>query len=323
MLQPPDRRQGRSSGFTIVELLVAIAIIALLIGLLLTGIRAARGAARETQQLNNARQMFVAWSTYAMQNDDACLPGFLDTDVQSAWKVKYRNASGQQIDPVLTQTYMWRLAGFLDYNTELVLGYLSRGDESFTNSIFEDGSLSFTLPASLTGAIALPGGAAALQPEFGYNAFYLGGWWEMEGNTPTMRFMGAKHPTTGTPVAPVARTTSTITRPENMVVFCGSTFSDPRLIKEVPEGTPGAAWVAPPYLASTQVWTIGPDGDANSIQVQSANAVPLRRFNSVVYGAADGSQSKASYRELWDMSRWTNRADLPEAERLQPVHTEN
>jgi len=323
MQMSTNRRTGPASGFTLVEMLITLGIIALLMGLLLTGLRAARSAARETQQLSNIRQLYVAWSAYAMQYDDACLPGFLDTGVQTSWRVKYRNAANTVIDSQLAQTYPWRLAGYLDYNTELTIGYLDRLGETFDDGIYQGGMIPYTLPASLIGATGLAGSAAALQPEFGYNAFYLGGWWETVNGAPQMRFANAEHPTTGAQALPVARTISSITRPESMITFSAAIYSDSGVIKDVDEVTPSAAWVTPPFLAQTPIWTIGPSGDSNSISVLAPAAVPLRRYNAVIYSSADGSQRKASYKELWDMALWTNRADLPDAERLQPVHTEN
>ena len=58
----------RTHGFTIVELLVVVSIIALLIAILLPAIGKARDAARQTQSAGNLRNLAVANNTYA-----ACL----------------------------------------------------------------------------------------------------------------------------------------------------------------------------------------------------------------------------------------------------------
>jgi prepilin-type N-terminal cleavage/methylation domain-containing protein len=101
-------------GFTIVELLVTIGVIALLMGLLISGLRGAIGSARKTRELNGLRGVYAAWYQYANTYDENILPGFLDTATQTSWKVNYTNASGRSLTPALAQTYPWRLARFLD-----------------------------------------------------------------------------------------------------------------------------------------------------------------------------------------------------------------
>ena len=60
----------RQRGFTLVELLVVISIIALLISLLLPSLRKAREMAKSTVCLSNMRQMGLSLTTYAFENDD-------------------------------------------------------------------------------------------------------------------------------------------------------------------------------------------------------------------------------------------------------------
>ena len=54
-------------GFTIVELLVVIAVIAVLAGLLLPAVQKARMAADRTDEMSSARQLMLAWDAYAVQ----------------------------------------------------------------------------------------------------------------------------------------------------------------------------------------------------------------------------------------------------------------
>lgn len=58
----------RREGFTLVELLVVVAVIALLIGVLLPALAGARDAGQKAQSANNLRQIAITKSTYAAEN---------------------------------------------------------------------------------------------------------------------------------------------------------------------------------------------------------------------------------------------------------------
>lgn len=69
-------RRGRLGGFTVVELLVVGAIVAVLLALLLPALSASKGKAQGLHCMKNLKQLQMVWAMYADDNQD-CLPGVI------------------------------------------------------------------------------------------------------------------------------------------------------------------------------------------------------------------------------------------------------
>jgi prepilin-type N-terminal cleavage/methylation domain-containing protein len=331
-------------GFTLVEILVSVAIIAILMGLLIGGLRGALGTARKTKELNALRGVHASWYQYSTSYDEQLLPGFIDEPTQTAWEVTYSNLSGQRLEAGFAQTYPWRLARFMDNPFSTLNGYLEldAGDANADNAPCGawDGA-----PAPPQWALPIferPGSLLALQPAFAYNAYYVGGWYEGGGAAP--RFSTASYDSAAggrrsgglvaTRLAGISRTSETI-------IFSAAAFrgvGNYRSSTNPEDRIPGSAWVVPPMLGETGVW--GPslgdgrlegmnDGgnstgesqywlpglgvpDTGLLGVNTRQGVPARRFtNQVGVVHADGSTESLGIGALMDMRLWIDAADRP------------
>lgn len=304
----PHRRPRATSprrGFTLVEMLVVIGVIAILLGLLLTGLRAAIGAGGKTRELSALRQLFYGWSMYSSANEEKLMPGFLDVNTQQLWGVEYRDHAKTKLNRQLTQAWPWRLAPYVDYSWEVLCGYRDDWEKSLA---------------------AVPPEELQNEPFFGYNALYVGGWWTA--------------PNPSGPALPrfdnyVTRSAGAYSRPDSMIVFSGSTLRGPGVYKpNKDEKLPGAHWVSPPNQAMTAIWRAGGfsagsmfplPGQSHSltqtlsgtsgslapgsIEVLQEAAVPLNRFGpAVAVLNADGGTSSDALNQLMDMRRWVDAA---------------
>src|SRR4051812_11007223 len=68
-----------SCAFTLVELLVVVAVIAILASLLLPALGKAKAQGRLVECINNKHQLGMAWHMYTMDNDDKLVPNDTET----------------------------------------------------------------------------------------------------------------------------------------------------------------------------------------------------------------------------------------------------
>lgn len=79
-----DARRRRRPGFTLVELLVVVSIIAVLVSFLLPALMRARTAAETTACLSNLRQIGMACTNYSSENKGCIIPGHYDPKADGA-----------------------------------------------------------------------------------------------------------------------------------------------------------------------------------------------------------------------------------------------
>ncbi len=135
-------KENRSSGFTLVELLVVITIIGILIALLLPAVQAAREAARRAQCSNNLKQLGLALHSFHEKFNHFPIGQPDDDNNNYAW--------GMYLLPYIEQQGLYDLM-----RDGGALLYFTPGDNTPNHSsakAFSNSTRSFTPPTTVTSA---------------------------------------------------------------------------------------------------------------------------------------------------------------------------
>lgn len=165
--------------FTLVEVLVCIAVIALLLGLLLPSLAGARTTARGVHCQSNQRQLVTAWTLYAGDYRDRAMP------------LAYWEAVDIATGP---QVFWWGTSGTpatqVDHTKGFIFPYLDGCPAR--NSVFE-------CPSQRWGTYQPQGGSRQPTSTYGYNGYYLTpsktpGWGAQIGTRPWQRVSSIPQP---------------------------------------------------------------------------------------------------------------------------------
>jgi prepilin-type N-terminal cleavage/methylation domain-containing protein/prepilin-type processing-associated H-X9-DG protein len=116
--------------FTLLELLVTIAIFALLVSLLLPGITAAKSRGLRTQCLNNNRQLIFAWTLYAGEHEDEIPPNVDGVDGNGVWTNWVAGTMSHSEDATNVALLVDRTQSLIAYYIENPILFKCPGDKS-------------------------------------------------------------------------------------------------------------------------------------------------------------------------------------------------
>lgn len=262
---------SRVRGFTLVELLVTIAVIAVLVAALLPAINSARLAGVKTKELAASRSLMVAYLAYAEDNDTRVLLGSFDpTGFED-----YTDEFGRPVRGETITRYPFRLAEYFSFEWEGVT-HINEQADALAALRAEYGQ---SPPDLMWWQYEV-----SLYPSLGLNDQYVGG-----STKDPVRYARGLH---------VSRLTDAA-RPGKLITFASACFTGADVFGNA-QSTDGFFRIEPP---KEDAWR---GRDANDRDY--FGYVHPRYAGEAVVGFFDGSSGTLTDAELTDRRYWSDPA---------------
>lgn len=280
----------RSGGFTLVELLVVVGIIAVIMGMLLPSLSRAQLSAKQVRGMSDLRQMLTGYTQYHTENRGSVLYGYAPRTVNGKL-VLVELPSGEKVGYPISDRYPWRLAPYVADVWRIIHSHtdLPPIPEAADSS-----------DVAIRKAYTL-----SVNPTYGINSVYVGGHLGpvFEG------FVGPEGDTPNTG-AHVVFKAGEVRNPSRLIVFAECQARNaPGLISN----SSGLHYLTPPH-ANRKWWSVGDDGKFK-LEVPAGVLVGLpegRNGKRTVTGFFDGHVEAMLPGELTDMRLWANGATSPD-----------
>ena len=282
-------RQTKQAGFTLVELLVVIGIIALLISILLPTLSAARESAKQLRLMAGVRELNTGYLLYHQDHGGKLMLGYTPPTVDGKPVLVDDPISGKTFGFPVSDRYPWRLVPYVDNVWDIL--HLHGGEPNPPKATDSDQE-AFAKAYSLS-----------LDPTFGLNSIYLGG----HAGAVYQGFVGSQNKPNVR--RHVAFTATEVGNPSQQIVFAESRQRNAGALGGSSDGEdPGLFFVSPPH-ANGQKWRVDERGEFE-LTSGVITGLPLGRYGDrTVVGFFDGHAEKLRPAEMQSMYLWAPRAD--------------
>jgi prepilin-type N-terminal cleavage/methylation domain-containing protein len=258
-------------GFTLLELLVTVAIIAILATLIFSAVASARRAGATAREVNAARQLIAGYLRATTDRNGEFLIGYAVHEGAT-------DDRGKEVPNPACGRYPWRLAPYLDYRME---GIMLVNEQAKLTKLTDHDDFVYRASAS---------------PSFGINATFVGGN-ERTGLIPspgTLRYYGNF----------VATRLSHVEQPAKLIVFASSRFTGEDSGGHKGEKENGFHLISAPRTTKVE-WSGSYD---ENLPAQKFGHLHLRHGGRAVCASLAGNVELLGEKDLQDMRRWSIQA---------------